>query len=108
METPLEIDVFELKRRLDAKEPLVVLDVRNPNEVEICRLEGSVLIPLSELPNRFGELDKNREIVVHCRSGGRSLNATHFLRQNGYENVSNLKGGILAWSDHIDPTVTKY
>jgi adenylyltransferase/sulfurtransferase len=103
-----EIDVEGFKHRLDKNENIFVLDVRNPEEFEICRLEGSTLIPLADLPQRFGELDRGREIVVHCRSGVRSLKAAHFLSEHGFKNVSNLRGGILAWADKIDPTMPKY
>src|SRR5262249_32897762 len=103
-----ETTVEELKQRLDCRDNVFVLDVRNPEEYQICRIAGSTLIPLPELPRRFGELDKNRDIVVHCKSGMRSLKATQFLRQQGFEKVKNLKGGILAWADKVDPTVPKY
>ncbi|MCS6849961.1 MAG: rhodanese-like domain-containing protein [Gemmataceae bacterium] len=107
-QSELDITVEELKAKLDRKENIVILDVRNPPEREICRLEGSILIPLPELPQRLGELDPNAEIVVHCRSGGRSLKATQYLREQGFSNVRNLKGGILAWATQIDPTMPKY
>jgi adenylyltransferase/sulfurtransferase len=100
--------VEDVKRRLDAKENLFILDVRNPEEFQICRIPGSMLIPLPELPRRFQELDKNREIIVHCKSGMRSLKAQHFLNERGFQNVKNLKGGILAWADRIDRTMPKY
>jgi adenylyltransferase/sulfurtransferase len=100
--------VEELKRRLDQKENLFILDVRNPEEYDICRIPGSTLIPLPELPRRFRELDGNREIIVHCKSGMRSLKAQQFLRQQGFQKVKNLKGGILAWADKIDRSMPKY
>ena len=103
-----ETTVEELKRRLDRHDNVFILDVRNPEEYQICRIPGSTLIPLPELPRRFQELDRNRELIVHCKSGMRSLKATQFLRQQGFSNVKNLKGGILAWADKIDPTVPKY
>jgi molybdopterin/thiamine biosynthesis adenylyltransferase/rhodanese-related sulfurtransferase len=102
------IDVDELKRRLDQREPLFILDVRNPEEYQICQLAGSTLIPLPELPARFKELDREREIIVHCKSGMRSLKAQHFLQQQGFKRVTNLKGGILAWADRIDRSMPKY
>jgi rhodanese-related sulfurtransferase len=107
-DAPGEIDVTELKHRLDKHEPLFILDVRNPEEYQICCLAGSTLIPLSELPSRYHELDREREIVVHCRSGVRSLKAQHFLQQQGFKRVTNLKGGILAWADRIDRSMPKY
>jgi adenylyltransferase/sulfurtransferase len=103
-----ETTVEELKARLDRREDVFVLDVRNPEEYQIGRIPGSVLIPLPQLPQRFAELDPNREIVVHCKSGMRSQKAIQFLRAQGFTRLKNLKGGILAWADRIDPTVPKY
>jgi adenylyltransferase/sulfurtransferase len=100
--------VEEVKKRLDTGENLFILDVRNPEEFRLCRIPGSVLVPLPELPQRYSELDKNREIIVHCKSGMRSLKAQAFLRDKGYHKIKNLKGGILAWADKIDPTMPKY
>jgi adenylyltransferase/sulfurtransferase len=102
-----EISVEELKRRLDAKEDLFILDVREPNEYQICNLNGH-LIPLNDLPRRINELDADKEMIVHCRSGVRSAKAVDFLRQAGFEKAKNLAGGILAWADRIDPKVPKY
>jgi sulfur-carrier protein adenylyltransferase/sulfurtransferase len=106
-QTVPEIQPEELKRRLDAGENLFVLDVREPFEYQIANL-GAKLIPLGELPQRTGELDPNREIVAHCKGGVRSLKAVEILRQRGFKNVSSLAGGILAWSDKVDPKVPKY
>jgi adenylyltransferase/sulfurtransferase len=103
-----EITVEELKKRMDAKEPIFVLDVRNPNEFQIGRIPGTVLIPLPELPQRLGELPKDREILVHCKSGMRSAKAVQLLKENGFSKVANIQGGILAWSERIDPSVPKY
>jgi len=102
-----EIQVEELKRRLDAGEDLFVLDVREPHEYQICNI-GGYLIPLNDLPKRVNELDSSREIVAHCKMGGRSAKAVQFLRQAGFQKVHNLKGGILAWADRIDPKMPKY
>ena len=102
-----EIQVEELKRRLDAKEDLFVLDVREPHEYQICNL-GGYLIPLNDLPKRVNELDSSREIVVHCKMGGRSAKAVQFLQQSGFTKIHNLAGGITAWSDRVDPKVPKY
>ena len=93
-----EIQPEELKRRLDAGEDIFVLDVREPHEYQICNLHGT-LIPLGDLPKRVHELDSSREIVVHCKSGGRSAKAVEFLRQSGFKRASNLTGGILAWAE---------
>jgi adenylyltransferase/sulfurtransferase len=103
-----ETDVKELKRRIDAKDDFFLLDVREPNEFQIGRIPGSTLIPLGEVPQRVNEIPRDKEIVVHCKMGGRSAKAAAFLRQQGYKNVKNLKGGILDWSDKIDPSVPKY
>jgi molybdopterin/thiamine biosynthesis adenylyltransferase/rhodanese-related sulfurtransferase len=102
-----EIQVEELKRRLDAKDDLFVLDVREPHEYQICNIGGH-LIPLGDLPKRVNELDTSREIVAHCRSGVRSAKAVDFLQQAGFKKVHNLAGGILAWADRIDPKMPKY
>ena len=104
-----QISVQELKRRLDAKEDVFVLDVREPYEVPIASL-GAPLIPLGELAKRVDELaaQKDRNIVVHCRSGGRSQKAALVLKNAGFTHVENLAGGILAWADKIDPTLPKY
>jgi sulfur-carrier protein adenylyltransferase/sulfurtransferase len=102
-----EITPRELKSRLDGGDDLFILDVREPHEFQICNLRGH-LIPLGELPRRVHELDSSREIVAHCRSGKRSAEAVDFLRKAGFRKILNLKGGILAWSDEIDPSVPKY
>jgi adenylyltransferase/sulfurtransferase len=98
----------QLKARLDDGEELLVLDVRNPPEYEICRIEGSLLIPLPELQRRIGELDPARETAIYCHTGVRSMHATQWLRSQGFENVRNLRGGIEAWSLEVDPTVPRY
>ncbi len=99
--------VEDLKKKLDAHDGVFVLDVREPHEYNICNIGGH-LIPLNDLPKRMGELDKNREIVVHCRTGGRSSKAVEFLQANGFKNVKNLAGGILAWAEKIDKSMKKY
>jgi rhodanese-related sulfurtransferase len=104
----LETDVKELKRKIDAKEDFFLLDVREPNEYQIAKIPGSTLIPLGEVPRRYQEIPRDKEIIVHCKMGGRSAKAATFLRQQGFKNVKNLKGGILDWSDKIDPSVPKY
>jgi sulfur-carrier protein adenylyltransferase/sulfurtransferase len=102
-----EITPKELKQRLDRGDDLFILDVREPHEYQICNIGGK-LIPLGEISRRAHELDSSREIVVHCRSGKRSAEAAEFLRGVGFRKLLNLKGGILAWSDDVDPTVAKY
>jgi sulfur-carrier protein adenylyltransferase/sulfurtransferase len=103
-----EISVSELKERMDKGEDVFVLDVREPHEYEINRIPGSTLIPLGDLAERFAELDANREIVTQCKSGMRSARAANFLREHGFKNVRNLKGGVIAWVDQVDPTQPKY
>jgi molybdopterin/thiamine biosynthesis adenylyltransferase/rhodanese-related sulfurtransferase/molybdopterin converting factor small subunit len=98
----------ELKDRLDRGEPIVIVDVREPQEYQINRIEGSRLIPLGELPQRYEELDPNAAIVMQCKSGARSAKATQFLRGVGFKNVRNLAGGILGWIDQVDPSQPKY
>jgi adenylyltransferase/sulfurtransferase len=102
-----QMTVLELKQRRDLGEDLFVLDVREPYEYQIANI-GGTLIPQNEVPQRLAEIDRNREIVVQCRSGGRSQRIAEFLAQQGYANVKNLAGGILAWADVIDPKITKY
>jgi adenylyltransferase/sulfurtransferase len=102
-----EITPRELKERLDRGDDLFILDVREVHEYQICNLSGH-LIPLGELSRRVNELDSSREIVAHCRSGKRSADAVDFLRKAGFRKIWNLKGGILAWSDEVDPSVPKY
>ena len=102
-----EITPRELKARQDRGDDLYILDVREPHEFQICNLRGH-LIPLGELPRRVHELDSSQEIIAHCRSGKRSAEAVDFLRKAGFRKILNLKGGILAWSDEVDPSVPKY
>jgi adenylyltransferase/sulfurtransferase len=104
----VDITVDELKARLDRKEKVFILDVRNPEEYQICKIPGSQLLPLPDLPNRFRELDPNQEMIVHCKSGMRSEKAVNFLREQGFGKLKNLKGGILAWVDKVDPSMPKY
>ena len=102
------VTVEDLKQRLDRGDDLVVLDVREPHEVDIVRIEGSTVIPLGELPNRLGELDRSRDLVVHCKMGGRSAKAVTLLREHGFDRAANLTGGILAWVDRVEPGKSKY
>lgn len=102
-----QMEVAELKRRMDAGENVFVLDVREPFEFSIAQIGGH-LIPLNDLPQRVRELDPNRETVVYCKVGGRSQRAAEFLAQRGFKKVHNLAGGIAAWSEKIDPSVPKY
>ena len=102
-----QITVKELKRRRDAGESVFLLDVREPYEYQIAQI-GGTLIPQNDVPNRLAEIPRDREIIVQCRSGGRSQKIAEFLQQSGYTQVANLAGGILAWADEIDPKVQKY
>ena len=103
-----EVTVEELKAKLDRGDNVFVLDVREPNEYQICRIEGSKLIPLGELARRTEELDRDREMIVHCKMGGRSAKAVALLQERGFTRARNLKGGILAWIDRVDPSQSKY
>jgi adenylyltransferase/sulfurtransferase len=102
-----QLSVKDLKRRMDAGENLYILEVREPFEYQIANIGGK-LIPQNEVPQRIGEIDRSQEIIVHCKAGGRSQRIAEFLKQSGYPNVTNLAGGILAWSDEVDPAVPKY
>lgn len=103
-----EIDPVALQERLARGENIYILDVREPHEFEICSIPNSHLIPLGDLPGRVNELNTADDIVAHCKSGMRSAKAVNFLRTAGFAKVKNLKGGILAWSEKVDPTVPKY
>jgi len=102
------VEVEQLRDKLAAEKPPVVIDVREKWENELCSIPGSRLIPLGELPQHVAELPKDRDIILHCHHGGRSSRATAFLRQNGFDNAYNLTGGIHAWSTRIDPAVKTY
>jgi len=103
-----EISATELKQKMDRKENFVLIDVREPHEWEICSIPGARLIPKGTVPSRVHELNSADEFVVHCKSGKRSAEIVDFLRKAGFRKVKNLRGGILAWSDQVDPSVPKY
>lgn len=109
-QTKVEITPVELKQKLDKGEDVVILDIREPHELGICRLNNTAHVPMGELAARLDELGKfkDKEVVIYCRSGGRSALCVEFLRQNGFKRVLNLAGGILLWADTVDPTVAKY
>src|SRR2546422_1580310 len=107
VQSPWDISVEDLKKLRDEGADFALLDVREPRECEICHLDGK-LIPLRSLAGHLDEFDHHTHIVVHCRSGGRSANAVKAMRAAGFDNVWNLSGGILAWIDRIDPSLTKY
>jgi rhodanese-related sulfurtransferase len=105
---PLQIGVEDLDGMRQAGTAMALLDVREPWEVEICRIEGSIDIPLGDLQERVGELPRDRPLVVMCHHGGRSAHATAWLRRNGFDNATNLEGGIDAWAREIDQTMKVY
>ena len=105
-----ELTPSQLKQRLDAGEPMILIDVREPYEWSIGNLEphGARLIPLAELPERMADLDTDVDIVVYCRTGARSEAAARHLRVNGFASVYNLRGGINAWAREVDPRLAVY
>jgi rhodanese-related sulfurtransferase len=104
-----EITATELKQRLDRGDDIQIIDVREADEVAIAKLPGATHIPLAQVVNRMGEIDATRETVVHCKMGGRSAKAIEALKRSGFSgNLINLKGGITAWSNEVDPSVPKY
>lgn len=104
-----EITATELKKRLDAGEDIQIIDVRQPDEFAFAKIEGTKLIPLGEVISRMNEIDDSKETVVHCKMGGRSAKAIEALQNAGFKgNLINLRGGITAWSNEVDPKVPKY
>ena len=110
LELPIETDVATVDSMLKAGDDFLLLDVRGTDEYCIAKISGSLLLPMSELGNRVGELEEHRDrlIVVHCHHGGRSLQITQVLRNNGFAKVQNMAGGIDAWSQQIDSSVARY
>jgi adenylyltransferase/sulfurtransferase len=103
-----EVTVKELKQMMDANEDFQLIDVREPHEYNICNLGGE-LIPQAQIPNNIDKISKDRKVILQCRSGARSGNMVHWLEKHyGFTNLYNLKGGILAWSREIDPSVPTY
>jgi adenylyltransferase/sulfurtransferase len=105
---PLNIDVHAFNKMREAGRDYQLLDIREPHELDICGFEESIAIPMGALPEKLDALGHDNPIVVLCRSGQRSLRVTNYLREQGFANAVNLEGGVLAWSDEIDPTMTKY
>ncbi len=103
-----EIDPVDVKKWIDEGRDFVLIDVREVHEYQICKIDKAKLVPLGQVPNRLGEFDKSAQIVVHCKSGMRSAKAQKAMQEAGFTNVLNMKGGILAWSDKVDPKVPKY
>ncbi len=104
-----EITATELKKRMNAGDDIQLIDVRQPDEYAFAKIEGAKLIPLGEIAQRMSEIDENRETVIHCKAGGRSAQAIQKLQQAGFKgDLKNLRGGITAWSDEVDPKIPKY
>jgi rhodanese-related sulfurtransferase len=103
-----EISAAELAARRQAGEQPLVVDVREGWERDIASIPDTLHIPMNEIPSRLAELDRDREIIVMCRSGGRSMQVAQFLARNGYASVANLTGGVLAWSRDVDPATPMY
>jgi molybdopterin/thiamine biosynthesis adenylyltransferase/rhodanese-related sulfurtransferase len=103
-----EITAKEVKQMMDEKKPFVLVDVREPHEYQICRIDGAKLIPLGDVPKRMHELNSADDIVVHCRSGVRSARAVEFLMKSGFKKIHNLRGGVLAWARDVDPSMPSY
>lgn len=108
IDLPLQIGVAELARWRDEKVPHVVLDVREPWETAICLIDGSIEVPLGEVPGSVSRLPSDKPVVVTCHHGMRSLRAVSWLRANGVSNAVNLAGGIDAWAREVDPAMTTY
>ncbi len=104
----MEITNHELKKMMDEKSPFTLIDVREPHEYQICRIEGSILIPLANVANQMIKLDQTDEIIVYCLAGMRSHKAAKFLKSMGFGKARSLKGGIKAWSKDIDPSIPVY
>jgi sulfur-carrier protein adenylyltransferase/sulfurtransferase len=103
-----EITVQELKKLIDSKTDFQLIDVREPHEYDVCNLEGE-LIPMADVPHNMDKIATDKQVVIHCRSGRRSGDILLWLEKNhGFENLYNLKGGILAWAKEIDPTMPTY
>ncbi len=104
-----EITATELKQRLDNGDDIQLIDVRQPDEYAFAKIEGAKLVPLGEVVKRMNELDESKETIIHCKMGGRSAKAIEMLQQAGFKgNLSNMKGGITAWSNEVDAKVPKY
>jgi rhodanese-related sulfurtransferase len=108
MSEPFEIDALTLKERLDGENPPAVLDVREPWEIEIASVDGAMAIPLGELTQRVGGLPRDKPLAVMCHHGGRSAQATAWLRNQGFDHATNVAGGIDAWARTVDPTLSRY
>jgi adenylyltransferase/sulfurtransferase len=103
-----EISALELKEKLDRKDDFILLDVRRPDELQICRIEQAMHIEMTDVPNHIDQLDKDKEYVIMCRSGARSMQILAYLQKNEFTNLTNLKGGILGWAEAVDPDMQTY
>lgn len=104
-----EITATDLKNEMESGKDIQLIDVRQPDEHAFARIEGSKLIPLGEIVHRMSEIDENRETVIHCKMGRRSASAIEALQRAGYKGpLRNLRGGITAWSNEVDPKIPKY
>jgi len=108
MEVPLEIDITAASQLAKDPAAALLLDVREPHEIALCQVKGSLHIPMRQIPARLGELPTDRHILVLCHHGGRSMRVTQFLRANDYQRVSNVAGGIDAWAETVDPALPRY
>tara|TARA_A100001011_G_scaffold302919_1_gene316757 strand:- start:77 stop:517 length:441 start_codon:yes stop_codon:yes gene_type:complete len=103
-----DISVYELDELLSSDEKVILIDVREPSEYDICHIEGSVLIPLNDFEGVISEYNKSEKYVVHCKLGGRSARAVAYMKELGFESVKNLEGGIISWAQEIDPDMEIY
>jgi rhodanese-related sulfurtransferase len=106
--TMKNIEVQALSELLDNGEKITLLDIREQNEVDYCKIPGALHIPMNTIPHRLDELDSEGKIVIYCHTGVRSMHVCHFLEQQGFQNVLNLRGGIHQWSLQVDPSVPTY
>lgn len=105
---PLQLTVEDARDLVAAGRDALLVDVREPSEVAHCRIEGAMHIPMQSIPQRLAELDRGKHLLIYCHHGGRSLRVTQYLLANGFTKVSNVAGGIDAWSERIDPSVPRY
>ena len=108
MKKIVEIDVLELKKKIDLNENITIIDIRELSELAICKIEGTVHIPMMEIPQKINQFDKNEELIIQCKSGARSARVCEFLMTQGFTQAKNLKGGILDWIQFIDPSQAIY
>ena len=104
----VEVSCLDLKKKMDDNDDFVLLDVREPEEFEVCMIPGSILIPLSEIEDHLEELDKEANYILHCKMGGRSTKAAYIMKENGFEHVSSLSGGIYQWAQDIEKDMQLY